>query len=158
VRVRGAKELKARFKALRQVFKPLGRDWADRTVATTKGRVRFKTGKTRSSIRRKNATQRKAVVVAAHGARFLDQGTKAHEMRPKRFAAMAFKHSRTGQPVFTKRVKHPGGKAYPFLRVSAREELNSSDQVNVVIKTWNSAAPGGGLAGLGSGKGNLGGF
>jgi hypothetical protein len=153
VRIRGAKELKARFRALRQVFKPLGRDWADRTVIAAKGRVRSKSGKTKASIRRKNASMKVASVRAWYGARFLDQGTKAHDMKPRRFAAMSFKHSKTGQPVFTKRVRHPGGRAYPFLRVSAREQLRSSDKVAVVIKTWNGAAPGGGSAGLFAGKG-----
>lgn len=157
MRVRGARELRARFKALRGVFKPLGRDWADRTVRTAKGRVRVKTGATRSSIRRKHATQRKAAVVASRGARFLDKGTAAHAIKPRRFAAMSFPHSRTGQPVFTKRVQHPGGRAYPFLRVSARDELHSSDNINHVIRQWNSVGRGITAPGLGAGtRGGLG--
>jgi hypothetical protein len=157
VKLRGARELRARFKALRQVFKPLGRDWADRTVRTAKGRVRVKSGATKASIRRKHATQRKAAVVAGRGARFLDKGTTPHVIRPKKFAAMAFPHSKTGQPVFTKRVKHPGGRKYPFLRVSARDELRSSENINHVIRQWNGAAPGISAPGLGAGKrGDLG--
>ena len=157
MKLHGAKELRARFKALRQVFKPLGRDWADRTVRTAKGRVRVKSGKTRGSIRRKHATQRKAAVVAGYGARFLDKGTAPHAIRAKRFAAMSFPHSRTGQPVFTKRVRHPGGRAYPFLRVSAKDELHSSDNINHVIRQWNSVGRGITAPGLGAGKsGDLG--
>lgn len=158
-KLHGAKELRARFKALRQVFKPIGRDWADRTVQTAKGRVRVKTGKTKASIRRKHATQRKAAVVASHGARFLDVGTAAHDMRPRKFSAMKFEHSRNGRPVFTKRVRHPGSKAQPFLRVSARDELHSDSNINNVIKAWNSVGPGISAPGLGAGKaGDLGGF
>lgn len=157
MRLRGARELRARFKALRQVFKPLGRDWADRTVQTAKGRVRVKSGKTKASIRRKSAQQRKASVVASRGARFLDRGTVPHNIKAKRFAAMSFAHSRTGQPVFTKSVRHPGGKAYPFLRVSARDELHSDDNINHVIRAWNSVGAGISAPGLGAGtSGDLG--
>ena len=157
MRVHGARELRARFKALRQVFKPLGRDWADRTVQTAKGRVRVKSGATKASIRRKHATQRKAAVVAGRGARFLDKGTAPHNITAKKFAAMSFAHSKTGQPVFTKRVKHPGGKAYPFLRVSARDELHNDDNINHVIRAWNSVGSGITAPGLGAGKsGDLG--
>lgn len=157
MKLTGARELRARFKALRQVFKPLGRDWADRTVQTAKGRVRVKTGATKASIRRKNATQRKAAVVASRGARFLDNGTAPHAMKAKRFAAMSFPHSKTGQPVFTKRVKHPGGRAYPFLRISARDELQASDNIRHVISAWNSVGRGISAPGLGAGKsGDLG--
>jgi hypothetical protein len=157
MRLSGARELRARFKALRQVFKPLGRDWADRTVSQARGRVRVKSGKTRDSIRLKHATQRKAAVTASYGARFLDKGTQPHQLRAKRFAAMSFAHSRTGLPVFTRRVKHPGGRAYPFLRVSAREQLHSDDNIGHVIRAWNRAAPGISAPGLGAGKsGDLG--
>ena len=157
MRVRGARELRARFKALRQVFKPLGRDWADRTVAQAKGRVRVKSGKTKASIRRRNASQRKASVVASRGARFLDKGTVPHAITAKRFAAMSFPHSRTGQPVFAKKVRHPGGRAYPFLRVSARDQLHTDKNINHVIKAWNSVGRGISAPGLGAGtSGGLG--
>lgn len=153
MRLHGAKELRARFKALRQVFKPLGRDWADRTVVLARSRVRVKTGKTKASIRRSNATLRKAQVVASHGARFLDKGTQRHAMQARRFNVMRFPNSRTGRPVFAKRVNHPGARAYPFMRVSAREALDSSDKVRIVIEQWNRAAPGVTAPGLGAGKG-----
>jgi hypothetical protein len=157
VKLHGARELRARFKALRQVFKPLGRDWADRTVAQARGRVRVSSGKTRGSIRRKHATQRKAAVTASYGARFLDKGTVPHQLRAKRFAAMSFAHSKTGQPVFTRRVKHPGGRPFPFLRVSAREQLHSDNNIDHVIRAWNRAAPGISAPGLGAGtSGGLG--
>lgn len=157
MKLTGARELRARFKALRGAFKPLGRDWADRTVVAARGRVRVKSGKTRATIRRQNATQRKATVVAGGGARFLDKGTVPHTLNARRFVGMSFPHSKTGQPVFAKRVRHPGAKAYPFLRVSAREQLHRSDNVNQIIRLWNRAAPGISAPGLGAGRsGDLG--
>ena len=150
MKLHGAKELRARFKALKQVFKPLGRDWADKTVVLAKSRVRVKTGKTKASIRRKNASQRKASVVASGGARFLDKGTQPHAIRAKRFQAMHFNVN--GRAVFTKKVRHPGSRAYPFLRVSGRDVLHGQDKLRVVIDTWNNAAPGISAPGLGAGK------
>lgn len=155
MKLHGAKQLRARFKALRQVFKPLGRDWADRTVVRAKGRVKVVSGKTQRSIRRKHATQRKAAVVAGYGARFLDAGTVPHPIQAKRFKALAF--TVNGHAVFTKKVRHPGSRRQPFLRVSAREELESDNNVRIVIETWNRA--GISAPGLGAGKfGDLGGF
>ena len=151
MKLTGARELRARFKALRLVFKPIGRQWADGTVRRAKGRVRVRSGKTKNSIRRQNATQRKAAVSAGYGARFLDKGTVPHELRPKKVRAMKFNVA--GRPMFAKRVHHPGAKAQPFLRVSAREELASSDKVDTVIRAWNSVAPGISAPGLGVGKG-----
>ena len=151
MKLTGARELRARFKALRQVFKPIGRQWADGTVRRAKGRVRVRSGKTKNSIRRQNATQRKAAVSAGYGARFLDKGTVPHELRARKVRAMKFNVA--GRPMFAKRVHHPGAKAQPFLRVSAREELASSDKVDTIIRTWNSVAPGISAPGLGAGKG-----
>lgn len=159
MKLHGAKELRARFKALRQVFKPIGKDWADRTVEQAKSRVRVVSGETKRSIRRKSATQKRAIVSASYGGRFLDQGTKAHPIRARRFPAMSFAHSKTGQPVFAKKVRHPGGKAYPFLRVSARAELDSDKNIDHIYRAWNSVAPGISAAGLTAGKGgSLGGI
>ena len=151
MKLTGARELRARFKALRQVFKPIGRQWADGTVRRAKGRVRVRSGKTKNSIRRQNATQRKAAVSAGYGARFLDKGTVPHELRARKVRAMKFNVA--GRPMFAKHVRHPGAKPQPFLRVSAREELASSDKVDTVIRAWNSVTPGISAPGLGAGKG-----
>ena len=108
MKLTGARELRARFKALRQVFKPIGRQWADGTVRRAKGRVRVRSGRTKNSIRRQNATQRKAAVSAGYGARFLDKGTVPHELRPRKVRAMKF--TVAGRPMFAKHVRHPGSK------------------------------------------------
>ena len=60
--LKGAPELRRRLKAIRTVFKPVGRAWADDTVRIAKRRVKVRTGKTQRSIRRKNASQRRASV------------------------------------------------------------------------------------------------
>ena len=98
--LRGSRELRRRLKAIRTVFKPIGRRWADGTVKRAQDRVAVKTGKTKRSIRRRNASQRKAAVVATHGARFLESGTQAHTLKARRFQAMKFNVA--GQPRFAR--------------------------------------------------------
>jgi hypothetical protein len=134
----GARELRRRLKAIKTVFKPAGREWADRTVTLAKRRVKNRTGKTQRSIRRRNASQRKAAVVATHGARFLEAGAKAHQIQPRRMKAMKFNVG--GQPVFARKAQHPGARKQPFLHRSARESLEQTDILADLIELWNRAA------------------
>lgn len=136
--LKGSRELRRRLKAIRTVFKPIGRRWADGTVRRAQRRVAVATGKTKRSIRRRNASQRKAAVVATGGARFLEAGTQAHPIKARRFQAMKFNVA--GQPRFAKKVKHPGMRKQPFLRNSAREELEETPMLDELLRLWNEAA------------------
>ena len=136
--LRGSRELRRRLKAIRTVFKPVGKTWADQTVRLAQSRVTVKSGKTKASIRVKNASMRKAAVEAKGGARFLEAGTKAHVIKPKRFRAL--KWNTAGQPMFAKKVNHKGSKAKPFLRRSGRDVLEKSDMLKELLNLWNQAA------------------
>ena len=77
--LRGSKELRRRLKAIKTVFKPAGKDWTEHTVAAAKRRLASSvdTGKTRASVRRRNASQKKASVVGRYPVNFipgLDEG------------------------------------------------------------------------------------
>jgi hypothetical protein len=45
---------------------------------------------------------------------FVEFGTKPHEIRPK--SAKVLRFSVGGKTVYTKRVRHPGTKAQPFMK------------------------------------------
>jgi len=120
------------------VFKPVGKDWTEETVRLAKGRVAVNTGKTRNSIRKKNASMTRASVQASGGARFLEAGTTEHVIKARRVTTM--KWTKRGQPMFAKRVKHPGMRKQPFLRNSAREVLNRLPILEELIELWNKAA------------------
>jgi hypothetical protein len=139
VALRGGTELRRRLKAIRTVFKPIGRNWAEDTVRLASSRVRTRTGKTKRSIRVKNASMRKAAVEAKHGARFLEAGTVPHELTPRKFTAMKFT-PKSGGVRFTKRARHPGMRSQPFLRESAREALARNPMAEELIRLWNAAA------------------
>ena len=136
--LRGAPELRRRLKAIRTVFKPIGKSWADRTVQLAERRVKVRSGKTRRSIRRKNASQRRASVEARYGARFLEAGAKPHDLRAKKFDAMKF--NVRGQPMFAKKVRHPGSPKQPFLHDSAADALEENRMLEELIELWNRAA------------------
>lgn len=136
--IQGLREYRRRLKAIRTVFKPVGKTWAEDTKSRAQRKVKVRTGATRRSIRVKNASQKKAAVEARGGARFLEAGTKAHTLQAKKFSAMKFDVA--GRPQFAKKVRHPGMKAQPFLHESARDALAANPMADELIELWNRAA------------------
>jgi hypothetical protein len=136
--LKGSRELRRRFKAIRTVFKPVGRRWADDTAAKARRYVPKKTGKTERSIRRKNASQKRASVQAVYTARILMAGSKAHDIKPRKMQAMKF--TAGGMPLFRKRVKHPGHGKNDFAERAAKEALRDNPMAEELIRQWNEAA------------------
>lgn len=137
--LKGGPELRARLKAIKQTFKPAGKEWADEVVVLAKGMVPSKTGRLRGSIRRKNATQRKATVAAHYSAFFVDKGTKRHDIHPRRSSSLVFQ-GRSGNTIFARKVDHPRTSAQPFRDRTAREALRRRPMAAAMIKLWNRAA------------------
>lgn len=144
--LKGAPELIGRLKATKLAFKAAGKAWADEDVRLTVPTVpvrpasmragdKHAPGRLRDSIRRKSATQKKAVVGGHYTAYFVDAGVKAHSMAKR----LKKGEQRT---VFTKRgaVQHPGYPARPFRARLAHEALENKPISESVIKAWNDAA------------------
>jgi hypothetical protein len=138
VSLKGSPQLRARLKAIKTTFKPYGRDWADETVKIAKPMVPHKTGRLRASIRRRNATQRKATVVAHFTAYFIDKGTKRHDITPRKGKALKF--NKANRTIFSRKVDHPRTSARPFRERAAREGLRRHPMAAALIKQWNDAA------------------
>jgi hypothetical protein len=138
VALKGSPELRARLKAIRQTFKPVGRAWAETTRDELARRTPRKTGKTAASYRVRNATQRKATVVGSFVANFIDAGTKAHDEVPRHAKALRF--TEANRTIFSKKVHHPRVGARPFKRAAAQEGLRRNPMAAVLIKQWNDAA------------------
>ena len=137
--LKGGPELRARLKAIRQSFKPIGRNWADDTVRLARPRVPVRTGRLRQSIRRRNATQRRATVVAHYTAFFVDKGTKPHDIKAKRAKGLVFE-GRGGRTIFAPKVRHRGYAGRPFRDRAAKEALARNPAAEEIIKAWNRAA------------------
>jgi hypothetical protein len=124
------------MRAIKQTFKPVGKAWATDTVHLAQQRVPVRTGATRRSIRVRNASQKRAVVVAIWGARFIEGGTRAHDEKPRRKRAMRFHAQGT---IFAKRVHKPATRAQPFLKPSAIDALAKNPMAAELIRLWNAA-------------------
>lgn len=136
--LRGSRELRARLKAIKTVFKPAGKDWADATVIEARRRIASTTGKTRASIRRRNASQKKATVVGNYPVNFIDAGTKPHDITPRKAKVLAFQDG--GQTVFARKVHKRAQAARPFKKASAEAGLRKVELIRDLIELWNRAA------------------
>lgn len=136
--LKGAAELRTRLSAVRLTFKGYGRTWADETAKQARRRVPVRTGRLQKSIRRKSATQKRAVVVAHYSANFVDAGTKAHDIKVKKARNLVFEAK--GQTIFAKKIHHPRTKAQRFKRASALAAISKHPIRETMIDLWNKAA------------------
>ena len=137
--LKGADELRSRLKAIKLTFKGYGRTWADTTASEMRSRVPVDTGRLKGSIRRKSATQRKAVVVGHYTANFVDAGSKAHDIVPKSKPRLIFQGSQ-GNTIFAKKVHKQRIAARRFKRPSALAALRRHPIREAMIDLWNRAA------------------
>ena len=114
-----------------------------------------KTGNLGRTIHEAEITDTTARVAAsANYARFLEEGTRAHEITPNakkalRWAASAGGRRLTGTPtkaaqagggvVFATKVHHPGTKAYPFMKPGAEKAIESAGLTDRIVARWNEA-------------------
>jgi hypothetical protein len=135
--LRGGNELRARLKSLKLAFKPAGKAWADETARQARPRVPVRTGRLRKSIRRRNASQKRATVVMHHTGSFIDAGVKPHAIVGKRGRLM---FEAGGRTIFARKVNHRGFRARPFRQRAAEEGLRREPLAKHVINQWNEAA------------------
>jgi hypothetical protein len=138
VSLQGAPALRRRLKAIKTVFKPAGRDWADETARIAQSMVPVRTGKTRASIRRRNASQKRATVKGNFPVNFIDAGAKAHDITAKKTGALAFNAG--GATVFRRKVHKRAQRAKPFKQEAGRRGLEKVDIIGDLIRLWNNAA------------------
>lgn len=136
--LKGGPELRARLRALKLAFKPVGRQWADETARLARAYVPVRTGRLQRSIRRKNATQTKATVFAHYTGVFVDRGTKAHDEVPRRASSLVFQAG--GQTIFAKKVHKPRTQPNRFAARAAHEAFERSPLAEELIREWNRAA------------------
>ena len=136
--LKGTPQLRARLKALGKVFKPAGREWGDEYVHVARPMVPVATGRLRQSIRVKNNTQRRTTIAAHYTASFVDAGSVAHPITPRKGSRLSW--SQGGRTVFARRVNHPGVRARPFRARAAHEALRRKPLAEALIKQWNGAA------------------
>lgn len=157
--LKGGPELRARLKALKVAWKPIGRKWGRASINAGRPMVPERTGRLRKSMRILSNTQTKTRVGAYYTAYFVDKGPRPHDIRPKRAKLLRFtvgKHSgkvkvgghtftdrsrkSKGNTIFTRAVHHRGYRARPFRRRMAEEGLRKTPLAQEIIDAWNKAA------------------
>lgn len=123
---------------MKLTFKVYGKTWADETAASARRRVPVRTGRLKASIRRRNATQKRATVVAHYSANFVDAGTKEHDIKPRKAKRLVFDSG--GNTIFARKVHKRRIAARPFKSKAAHEALTKHPMKETMIELWNSGA------------------
>lgn len=137
MKVQGGPELRRRIKAIQTSFKDVGKRWGNRARDEMRHDVPMRTGRLRRSFRVR-ASGRRARVLGHFTAYFVDAGTQAHMIRPRKAQRLAWAEG--GRPVFARRVNHPGVRKRPFRAKAARIALRETAGAEQFIKAWNDAA------------------
>ncbi len=138
MKIVGGDALRARLQAAGLMFKDYGRQWADTAAADMRGRVPVATGRLKGSIKRKNATKKRATVAGHYSANFVDAGSKAHDIFPKRKPSLIFEVE--GRTIFAKKVHKQRIAARRFKRPAALAALHKHPMKDALIDRWNAAA------------------
>ena len=136
--LKGGNDLRARLKAIKEVFKPVARTWAKETVKAGRPLVPVRTGRLRRSFKVKSVSGKRAVVGAHYTAYFVDAGPKPHIIKAKKAQGLVFQGRRG--TVFAKSVDHRGYRARPFRQRMAEEGLRKTPAAQEVVNLWNKAA------------------
>ena len=136
--LQGGRQLNARLRAIKDVFKPVARTWAKETVKAGRPLVPVKTGRLRRSFKVKSVSGKRAVVGAHYTAYFVDKGPKPHIIKNKKAKGLVFQ-GRNGT-VFTRAVHHRGYRGRPFRQRMAEEGLRQTPAAEELVKLWNKAA------------------
>lgn len=134
VRIKGGPELKARLASIIAGSPELVKAWAD----DAKERIARDAPNARRPASRQWSTRAQGNRAGVYGAFwwvFVDRGTKAHDILPRR--AKVLRWDRGGRTVFAKRVHQRGLRRRPFITRNAQAAFASSKLSEQVVKLWN---------------------
>ena len=139
IQFKGLPQLQRRLDAIEDLG-PLMRDLALDAVSEQKKLAPVRTGNLRRTIHLGRVTARSAETIAgANYARYVEFGTRPHEIRPRTKRALRWKDG-TGYR-FARFVRHPGTRAQPFMIPGAERAIAGvSGLANKIIGRWNDAS------------------
>lgn len=138
MKLRGAREYRARLRAVSDVGRPIGQRWATDAAALAASTAPRRTGRLAGSFRPGLVTSSRATLTAVWYSIFPDQGTRPHVITP-RGPALVFDGSR-GNTIFAKRVRHPGMRGTKFIGRAARGAFTRTPMAATLAGVWNRAA------------------
>jgi hypothetical protein len=128
----GGSDLRARLAAVADVPPTLAAEWAAETVTRIRA-TKPPSVRPQSSRFTTKATQRRAGVYGAFWWIFVDRGTKAHDIEPRRKKALRFESH--GQTIFASRVHRKRMARRPFISKAAQASLHAAP--DIIVKAWN---------------------
>jgi hypothetical protein len=131
-RLIGGSALRARLAALATVPPEFAGEWADETVGRIKATKPSSTRPASSRFSTK-VSGRRAGVYGAFWWIFVDRGTKAHDIRPRKAKALRFQVG--GQTIFARKVHLKRMRRRPFISRAAQESLRGG--ADFIVKAWN---------------------
>lgn len=137
MRVRGTPELRARMRAIKTAFRPIGRKWASTTVRRARPIAPHATGRGARSIRVRNASQRRATVVANYYMAILDKGSKQHVIVPRGKGRLVFQDG--NRTIFARKVTKPAMRGMGFGKRAGRAALREVPMAGELVRLWNEA-------------------
>jgi hypothetical protein len=138
MKVRGTPEFRARLRAIKQTFRPIGRKWATSTARHARATAPRRTGKGAKSIRVRSASTKRATVVANYYMAILDKGSKQYTIVPKKARKLVFQAG--GNTVFAKKVTKPAQRGLGYAKRAADKGMRDNPMAEELIKLWNGAA------------------
>jgi len=137
-RLQGANELRARLKAIKEVWRPVARKWGKTDVELMRTKVPVRSGRLRRSFRVTSVSGKKVRVGGHFTGYFVDAGPKPHDITAKGRGELIF-HVK-GKTIFTRKVHSRGYRARPFRKRAAEEALRRNPMAQELIDLWNKAA------------------
>ena len=136
--LQGGEQLKARLRAMRLAFKPMGKDWATDTAQQSNRTAPQRTGRLSRSHKVKSVTQRKATVVALFYGVFVNRGTRPHTIKARNAPALIFNVG--GRTIFARSVHHRGSRGTRYVDKAAHRALAKHVDKDALIEAWNKGA------------------
>jgi hypothetical protein len=128
----GGPALRARLRNLATVPPAFAGEWAEDTATRIRA-TKPPSDRPASSKFTTRATERRGGVYGAFWWIFVDRGTKAHDIVPRRAKVLRFQVQR--ETIFTKKVHLKRMARRPFISRAAQDSLNGG--TDIIVKAWN---------------------
>jgi hypothetical protein len=131
--LKGGPALRARLANVAALPPQFAAVWADETAQRIKA-TKPHTERPASSRFTTRASARRAGVYGAFWWVFVDRGTKAHDIKPRKAKALRWQSG--GQTIFAKKVHLKRMRRRPFISKAAQDTLGELGS-DLIIQSWN---------------------
>lgn len=135
-RITGGSDLRARLQAVGGIPAAYAGMWAEDAAA----RIRQAAPPSQRPASKKFTTKATATRAGVYGAFwwiFVDRGTKAHDIAPRKGKALRFE-GKGGETIFARKAHRKRMARRPFITSAAKAALSQARFADEVVQTWNT--------------------